>query len=135
MGWSRPATALLLAAALANVISALTPTRALASANQISIIEDDPRLDADQAGFLARARLLGADSVRVSVHWNWISPAPNGRKMPRHFNAADPAAYPAANWRLWDAIVFDAQQDGIKVDFDLMGGAPRWALGLGRPAG
>jgi hypothetical protein len=107
----------------------------VASTQQISIIEDETHLYADPPGTLARARLLGADAMRVSVHWNSISPASNARKMPRNFNAADPAAYPAANWRLWDAIVVDAQQDGIRVDFDLMGGAPRWALGPGRPAG
>ena len=72
--------------------------------------------------------------IRVSVHWNSIAPGPNARKTPR-FNASDPSAYPARNWRLWDAIVTDAQSDGIKVDFDLMGGVPRWALGPGRPPG
>ena len=29
----------------------------------------------------------------------------------------------------------DAARDGITVDLDLMGGAPRWAQGPGRPAG
>src|SRR5205085_4514258 len=42
---------------------------------------------------------------------------------------------PTVNWQLWDDIVVDAHRDGIRVDFDLMGGAPRWARGPGRPAG
>jgi hypothetical protein len=127
--------ALLQAAVVALVLIALPAARAVASTQQMSIIEDETRLYADPAGTLARARLLGADAMRVSVHWNAIAPAPNARKMPRHFNAADPAAYPARNWGLWDAIVVYAQRTGIRLDFDLMGGAPRWALGPGRPAG
>jgi hypothetical protein len=126
---------LLQAGVIALVLFALPAGRAVASTQQMSIIEDETRVYADPVGTLARARLLGADAMRVSVHWDWITPASNARKMPRHFNPSDPAAYPAANWALWDAIVTDAQQAGIRIDFDLMGGAPRWALGRGRPAG
>jgi hypothetical protein len=127
--------ALLAAAVVALVLFALPAGRAVGSTQQISIIEDETQLFANPVGALARARLLGADAMRVSVHWNAIAPAPNARKVPRHFNAADPAAYPASNWGLWDAIVSYAQQAGIRLDFDLMGGAPRWALGPGRPRG
>ncbi len=127
--------ALLPAAVLAVALIAIPAGRAVASSQQTSIIQDDPRLDADPAGTLVRARLLGANVIRVSVYWSSIAPTPLARKAPRHFNAADPAAYPAADWSLWDTIVDDARVDGIKVDFDLMGGAPRWALGPGRPAG
>jgi hypothetical protein len=129
------AVELLGAAMLAAASIALPAGQARASSQQMAIIQDDAHLDADPAGTLARARLLGADAIRVSVHWNWIAPGPNARKVPRHFNATDPAAYPAKSWRLWDDIVRDAHHDGIRVDFDLMGGAPRWALGPGRPAG
>jgi hypothetical protein len=136
IGRTGPRVAAILAAALlSSLLLALPAGRALASAGQMSMIQDDARLDTDPAGTLARARLLGADAIRVSVHWNWISPAPNALKMPRHFNAGDPAAYPAKSWRLWDAIVTTAHNDGIRVDFDLIGGAPRWALGPGRPRG
>jgi hypothetical protein len=136
MRCSRPsAVALLRVAVLAVALIAIPAGRAVASSSQTSIIEDDPRLYADPAGTLARARLLGAQVIRVSVHWNWITPAGNARKMPRHFNGADPGAYPAGRWQLWDTIVADAHRDGLRVDFDLMGGAPRWALGPGRPAG
>jgi hypothetical protein len=129
-------TAVLLLAAAAAAISFAVPTSpARASTGQISMFQDDPRLDADPAGTLARMRLLGADTVRVSVSWRSIAPTPNARRPPHGFNASDPAAYPAANWRLWDEIVTDAHRDGITVDFDLMGGAPNWALGPGRPAG
>ncbi len=129
------AAVLLRTVMLAVALIAVSAGHALGSTEQLSIIQDDPHLDLDPGGTLARARLLGADAIRVSVHWDWIAPVANARKMPRHFNPADPAAYPAANWRLWDAIVSDARDDGIRVDFDLMGGAPRWALGPDRPGG
>jgi hypothetical protein len=126
-------------AALAVILAAILPlvraAQARASTTQISIFQDDPRLDANPAATLARMRLLGAQVVRVSVPWYYIAPDINSKKPPSGFDATDPAAYPAANWALWDEIDADAHQDGITVDFDLMGGAPRWALGSGRPAG
>lgn len=134
---SRRTPALLLRAGVlaALLLVAAPATRALATRNQISIVQDDPRLYADPAGTLARWRLLGARTVRVSVPWAYIAPSPNSRRAPRGFRATDPAAYPAAKWQLWDAIVRDAHRDGITVDFDLMGGAPDWAQGRGKPKG
>ena len=127
--------ALLGAVALAAASSAVPAPVALASSTQVSILEDDARIQADPAGTLERLHILGADVVRVAMRWQLIAPSPNSRPAPRGFDASDPAAYPASKWRLWDEIVTDARQDGITVDLDLMGGAPRWALGPGRPAG
>ena len=120
---------------LAAAVFAVPATPALGSSTQVSVIEDDAHLQADPAGTLEQMRALGAEVVRVSVPWQTIAPAPNSAHAPRGFDATDPAAYPAANWKLWDTIVTDAQRDGITVDLDLMGGAPRWARGPGRPAG
>jgi hypothetical protein len=138
MSLRRPGIGLLLRAALLALpllLIAIPAGRALASSSQISIIQDDARLDRDPAGTLARARLLGANVMRVSVYWDWIAPDPGSTKMPRGFNPYDPSAYSQIAWRLWDNIAIDAHQDGIRVDFDLIGGAPRWAQGPGRPAG
>jgi hypothetical protein len=134
-GLRRLTTAAMLAGAMFAAFGAIAASQARASTSQISIIQDDPRLDKDPAGTLARMRLLGAQVVRVSVPWYFIAPAPNATRPPSRFNASDPASYPAANWSLWDAIVTSAHSDGITVDFDLMGGAPRWALGPNRPRG
>jgi len=131
----RLSTAAILAGALATSIGAIAATEARASGSQISIFQDDPRLDKDPAGTLLRMRLLGAQVVRVSVPWYFIAPARNSKRPPAGFNGSDPASYPAANWSLWDAIATSAHNDGITVDFDLMGGSPRWAIGPGRPAG
>jgi len=136
MGWSRQRTAaLLLGSAVVAVPVVVPPAPALASSSQASVIEDDTHLQADPAGTLARMRALGADVVRVSVPWQSIAPAPDSARAPRGFDATDPAAYPAANWKLWDTIATDAHRDGLTLDFDLMGGAPRWARGRGRPVG
>ncbi len=117
------------------MLTAMAASPAMASSTQVSILEDDNQIQADPAGTLERLRVLGADVVRVAMQWQLVAPSPNGRRAPRHFDASDPAAYPAAKWKVWDEIVTAAHRDGIAVDFDLMGGAPRWALGRGRPAG
>jgi hypothetical protein len=136
----RRTAALLLGSAVAAGLAAevavvLFAAPALASTGQVSVIEDDTHLEANPAATLERMRLLGADVVRVSVPWQMIAPAPSSARAPFGFDAADPAAYPAAGWGLWDEIVTDAGRDGITVDLDLMGGAPRWAQGPGRPGG
>src|SRR5579863_7970135 len=54
----------LLALSLSAVLLALPAAQARASTGQVSIFQDDPRLDADPAGTLARMRILGAQLVR-----------------------------------------------------------------------
>ena len=128
-------SALLGASAFAGMLITVSVSPAMASSKQVSILEDDDQIQANPAGTLERLRALGADVVRVAMRWELIAPSPNGTHLPRDFDGSDPAAYPAANWKVWDEIVTDARRDGITVDLDLIGGAPRWALGPGRPAG
>ena len=133
---SRRTAALLLGIAVVAAAAILTEAaEARASSAQVSVIEDDVHLRADPAGTLERMHALGTDVVRVSMPWQAIAPAPGSTHAPAGFDASDPASYPSANWRLWDEIVADAGRDGLTVDLDLMGGAPRWALGPGRPKG
>ncbi|MBV8430238.1 MAG: hypothetical protein JO244_03690, partial [Solirubrobacterales bacterium] len=108
---------------------------AVAASSQQSMIEDDVALMTNPAGTLSQLRLLGVQRVRLAVRWYYIAPSPHSGQMPRHFDGNDPASYPAGNWQIWDQIVRDAAQDGIGLDFDVMGGAPRWALGSGAPPG
>jgi hypothetical protein len=131
----RTVALLLRSVALASAVILIPAAAALGSSTQLSVMEDDTHLQADPAGTLEQMRALGADVVRVSMPWQTIAPNPNSSQAPRGFDASDPAAYPGAKWKVWDAIVTDAQRDGITVDLDVMGGAPRWALGSGRPAG
>jgi hypothetical protein len=131
----RTAALLLRSVALAVAVVLIPAAAALGSPAQLSMMEDDTHLEADPAGTLEQMRTLGVDVVRVSMAWQTVAPNPNSTRAPRGFDASDPAAYPEATWKVWDAIVTDAQRDGITVDLDVMGGAPRWALGPGRPAG
>lgn len=99
------------------------------------MLEDEGQLFANPIGTLEELRSLGVDRVRVAVIWSDIAPQPKSRRAPARFKAADPAAYPAANWAIWDQIVVAARREGIPLDFDVTGGAPLWALGPGRPSG
>ncbi len=111
-----------------------SPGPAAASHAQIAIIEDDGHLLQDPVGTLQTFRKLGADMVRVFVPWAAIAPDWSSTTEPQGFDAADPAAYPTGAWDRWDAVVRDARQAGIAVDFTVTGGAPRWADGPGMPA-
>ena len=109
------------------------PAAASASHGQISIIQDDPPLQAATADTLAQFRALGASTVRVIMHWSLIAPQPSSNKAPAGFDASDPNAYPASGWAPYDRIVRRAAADGISVDFTIAGGAPRWAQGTHIP--
>jgi hypothetical protein len=135
VGSRRTAALMLGTAVMAAAVISVPAAEARASSSQVSVIEDDVHLQADPAGTLERMRALGADAVRASVPWQAIAPAPGSTHAPGGFDQSDPASYPSANWRLWDEIVVDGRRDGLTVDLDLMGGAPRWALGPGRPKG
>lgn len=100
-----------------------------------SIFEPKAPLLADPDGTLATLQLLGVDRVKVYIPWDTLAPDPMARSVPAGFDAADPAAYPAANWSIYDTIVRDALARGIALDFTLGGPAPVWATGAGAPPG
>jgi hypothetical protein len=109
--------------------------RAMASHNLVSMIQDDRLLLSAPESTLQQLRQLGADQVRVAVRWQLIAPHATSRTRPRGFNATNPASYPAAGWAPFDTLVRDAATDGMSVNFNVVGGAPRWANGPGMPSG
>jgi hypothetical protein len=125
-----PASVLAIAAALA--VAALAPSGALASHQQIAIIQDGPLTQAQPDQTLQTFRKLGSGVVRVMLPWTSVAPSPLSTHRPS-FNASDPAAYPAANWAQWDQIMRTAQKYGLTIDLTMLGGAPRWAEGRGIP--
>jgi hypothetical protein len=98
-----------------------------------TIFEAPAELLVDPARTLDVARRLGVDQVRVSVAWDTLAPHPNSRAAPKSFDGGSPAAYPAAGWAPYDAIVRAAAQRGVGVDLSLAGQPPLWASGPGAP--
>jgi hypothetical protein len=98
-----------------------------------SIFTPGPPLKSDPAGTLDLLEKLGVDRVRVFLSWNALAPAPEARAVPAGFNAADPAAYPASSWLIYDTIARDAKARGMGLDMVLGPPPPRWASGRGAP--
>ena len=107
---------------------------AIASRGQESMLQDDIALSGpDTDAVLAQLRTLGVGRIRVSVHWLLIAPQPGSVRRPSGFNAADPGAYPAANWVTLDRIVTQAAEQHFDLNLDVGGGAPLWATVAGAP--
>jgi hypothetical protein len=121
------------AIAVSLAAGAAVPAVATASHTQIAIIQDNSDLVNAPAAF-AQFRALGATTVRVFLPWATIAPNANKTSAPKHFDAADPAAYKAASWAPYDAIDQAAKQYGLTVELVVTGGAPRWAEGPGVPS-
>lgn len=88
----------------------------------------------DPAGEIDKLHALGVDRVRVSFTWSMIAPQPGSAKMPAHFDGADPGAYPAKNWAVFDQIVRLLNAKHMGLDLVLAPPPPLWAAGKGAPA-
>jgi hypothetical protein len=95
------------------------------------IFEAGAQLASDPAAALTTLRRLGVARVKVFLPWNSVAPDPTARKPP-HFDATNPAAYPAAGWARYDAIVREAVKHGIRLDLTLSN-PPVWAAGADAP--
>ena len=126
-----PLSAAVLAAVAA--LSLVLTASASASTSQISIIQDGLALKDNTPATMAQFRELGATTIRYLVFWKDIAPDPNAKTAPKGFKAANPGAYPAANWAVLDNIVTTAKAEGLTVDLDLTGPPPNWAQGSGVP--
>jgi hypothetical protein len=98
-----------------------------------TIFTEGSAIFADPTGEIAQLHALGVDRVRVSFGWDTIAPDASSRKVP-HFNAANPAAYPAASWAPYDEIVRLLALDHMGLDLVLAPPPPLWASGKGAPA-
>jgi hypothetical protein len=104
------------------------------SGDPISLLEDNVALLSNPARTLQTLRSLGVGAVRIDFGWSDLAPDPSSPRRPRGFRGADPAAYAAASWAPYDALVKDATADGVETDFALSGPAPSWATGPNRPS-
>src|SRR5437588_10678335 len=132
--WARARIGLLatvVIAALALALHAAPPARA--NAQQLSIMMDDDQVlynsDAQRFKVLLSMKGLGVDMVRATVLWSVVA---HGTKDPRthhRFDPTNPAAYPRANWVIFDQLIKDAAYLGIGVYFNITGPGPPWAMG------
>jgi hypothetical protein len=76
---------------------------------------------------------LGVQRLRVTVVWSVIAPDSTSTKVPKHFDATNPADYPASGWAPYDRIVQLAATMHIGVDFDVTEPGPLWAMAKGSP--
>jgi hypothetical protein len=113
-----------------HVVTIAVPSRAVALE---SIFDPGPQLVTDPAATFGRMRALGADRVRMFVHWNSVAPDPSSSSTPSGFDAADPAEYPATAWAPYDAIIRAAAARRVAIDLTLGGPPPLWASGPGAP--
>lgn len=111
---------------------AISPATALASPSQESMFQDDSRLVYGTPGTVEETldvlRGLGVDRIRVSVFWRLVAPDGDSKQRPT-FDAANPAAYPAAKWERYDRLVRAAAARGIALNLNVTSPAPLWATG------
>src|SRR5437588_5516275 len=120
-----------LALAAAASMLAWPAPNAVASHNQISILQEDPGLGGvNPDATLAKLRALGVQQIRFPARWVYIAPNPNSYTVPRGFNQANPSTK-FYNFTQLDTVVREAAKFGLTVDLDVVGGAPNWALGPG----
>ncbi len=99
-----------------------------------TIFEAQPELFQNPSSTLDLLKRLGVDRVKLFMPWSSLAPDPLSHTKPR-FDAGSPAAYPAANWGIFDEIVRDAAARRIGLDVALEAPAPLWATGSGIPPG
>jgi hypothetical protein len=111
----------------------LPASGASGSASQVTIMQDDAQVvfasESNRADTLDEMRRLGTDVVKVRIQWRFIAPSPDAKKKPAGFDAADPGAYPAANWAPYDDVIREVVARGMQPFLMVTGPAPRWASG------
>ena len=114
-----------------SVTPAQTPTRAQPLQ---TIFEAPTELTENPGATLDELKRLGVDRVKVYMHWADVAPDRYSHTQPQ-FDASSPAAYPAAGWAPFDAVIRDAAARGIGLDLTLLSPVPLWATGPGVPPG
>jgi hypothetical protein len=98
---------------------------AQARPGQLVLVEAPAQLrdQSTRADAIERLQSLGANSVRILLNWNTVSPDNLSRVRPS-VDLADPASY---NWGDYASEVADVKAAGLKVLLTISGPAPRWA--------
>ncbi|MCW3016992.1 MAG: hypothetical protein JWO02_4084 [Solirubrobacterales bacterium] len=124
--------------ALATAVAVVVPAPgAAASATQENVFQDDNLLlfrgDDTSDKTLRELKSLGVTRVRLTVPWRAFAPAHRATKRPASLkDPTDPRQYDPIVFDLHDHVVRVANRLGIKVLFNVTGGAPIWATGTRR---
>ena len=106
----------------AVLVAAIAAPAAQASTGQLTIMQDDSEVRHNTASALDEFDSLGADVVKIGLSWDEV--APDGRRKPSGFDAADPAEYAWGNYpEVIDAIL----ARGMRPYVSIVGLAPDWA--------
>ncbi|MGN6870403.1 MAG: hypothetical protein ACTHMY_18590 [Solirubrobacteraceae bacterium] len=97
-----------------------------------TIFEAQTELFQSPGPTLDTLKRLGVDRVKLFMPWSYLAPDAQSHTRP-HFDAASPAAYPAGNWGIFDAIIREAAARQIGLDVALEAPAPLWATGADVP--
>jgi len=115
---------------LALAIALALPATAGASGRQLTIMQDDQVFTGwsrhDPARAMAEAKALGADAIRATLVWEYVSPRPRSGRKPEDFDVANPNS-PRYLWGPYDRVVEEARRQGLKVLLNVTGAIPRWA--------
>ena len=116
-----------LAALVAGLLASAAPAQA--SLTQRSVLQDDARVvhsgTAARDATLDELVALGVDTLKITVPWRALAPAPGSRNRPAGVDLADPAAY--SGWGPYDEALIGARRRGLEVFVGVAGPAPEWA--------
>ncbi len=102
----------------------------MASHGQFTFFEAPRQLanTSTRAKTFKQLQLLGADALRIELHWSEAAPSANSPRRP-HFNGTEPNAY---NWGQTPAVVAEAQKLKWPVLLTITGSVPKWATATHR---
>jgi hypothetical protein len=113
------------------MLLAISSTSAMASKNQLSVVDDPGRIlaldPAVQTAALDEADALGFDILKIPVTWRAFTPDGTSTTKPA-VDLSNSENYPAGVWTTVDAAVAGAQARGMKVWLMITAPAPRWAV-------
>ncbi|MEV4419435.1 hypothetical protein AB0L40_05590 [Patulibacter sp. NPDC049589] len=108
------------------------PAVASADSRLESMFQDDPRILSSDAktrdSTLNEIKALGGQRIRVTAFWNRIAPDAQSTTKPAGFDPSNPNAYPAAGWKVLDAVVQGAAKRGLKINLNPSAPGPKWAM-------
>ena len=118
----------------ATAVPAALPAPAAASPTQENVFQDDNLLlfrgDETSDRTLRELRSLGVTRVRLTVPWRAFAPRHRDKRRPASLtDPTDPGQYDPIVFDLHDHVLRVADRLGIKVLFNVTGGAPIWATG------